>query len=152
MVLSKAEQSATNIVGPLGPFELRKQYKLDAKSRSFERGDGVLKPLLVCPAAADHTLRLMQVLALFKKDTQIRQVAFFQLLGLKIRVRLERPNPVDQFTRGRPFFDVAEIPNGIKSGYRIFHQLGIDLGKVHRDNFAHHYGFRKRYMVKITAP
>ena len=107
---------------------------------------------LICPAAADHALGFLQVLALFKKDAQIGQIALLQLFGLKIRVSLERPNSVDQFSRGRPFFDVAEIPYGIKSGYRIFQQMGIDLWKVHQDDFTHHFGFRKRNMVKITAP
>jgi len=35
VVLSKAGQSATNIVEPLRPFELLKEFKLDAKSRSM---------------------------------------------------------------------------------------------------------------------
>ena len=52
--------------------------------------------------------------AFFKQDAQVREISLDQVLYLEIRVRLKRPNPVDQFPGGGFFFNAPEFPHPIK--------------------------------------
>ena len=73
------------------------------------------------------------------------------MFGLKIGVGLERPDPVDQLTGGRPLLNITEIPHRIKGRNSIFQQLGVDCRKMHPNNSAHHFRLRKCNMMEIAA-